>query len=109
MRKLRIVTALMVSSGCMITTASAQSAAPSLGRKLAETTCAECHQIDADSANPEPRSGAPSFVAIGRMSSMTELAIKVFLQTSHPTMPNIILTPDEMDSIAAYIKSLAQR
>jgi mono/diheme cytochrome c family protein len=109
MTKLRIVTALIVSSGCMITGASAQSADPSLGRKLAETTCSECHQIDSDSPNPESRSGAPSFVAISRMSSMTELAIKVFLQSSHPTMPNIVLTPDEMDSVATYIKGLARK
>lgn len=108
MSRLKIFAALISSAGFM-TAASAQTVDPSIGRKLAETTCAECHQIDAGAPNPEPRSGAPSFVAISRMSSMTELAIKVFLQTSHPTMPNIVLTPYEMDSIAAYIKNLEGR
>lgn len=108
MTRLKILAALIGSAG-FATAVSAQSADTSIGRRLAETTCGECHQIDADSANPEPRSGAPSFVAISRMTSMTELAIKVFLQSSHPTMPNIILTPDEMDSIATYIKGLARR
>jgi len=104
MTRLKIVVAFVGSA--MTTAASGQTADPSLGRTLAESTCGTCHQIDADSPNPEPRSHAPSFVAISRMSSMTELAIKVFLQTSHPTMPNIILTPDEMDSVATYIKGL---
>jgi mono/diheme cytochrome c family protein len=108
MTRLKIPAVLIISAG-FVTAASAQSADPSLGRRLAETTCSTCHQIDADSANPEPRSGAPSFVAISRMASMTELAIKVFLQTSHPTMPNIILTPDEIDSLATYIKGLARQ
>ena len=40
------------------------------------------------------------------MPSMSELAIKVFLRTPHPTMPNIILSPEEIDSVAAYIRSL---
>jgi hypothetical protein len=43
------------------------------------------------------------------MPSMSELAIKVFLRTSHPTMPNFILSPEEIDSVTAYILSLAQK
>ena len=86
----------------------AQSVDPSVGRRLAETTCSVCHQIDA--ASPEsPNPDAPSFVDISRMASMTELAIKVFLRSSHPTMPNIILAPEEIDSVAAYIVSLARK
>lgn len=44
-----------------------------------------------------------------RMPSMSELAIKVLLRTSHPTMPNFILSPEEIDSLTAYILSLAQK
>jgi hypothetical protein len=76
---------------------------------IARDGARRCHQIDAESHSPETHSGAPSFGAIGRVSSMTELAIKVFLQSSHPTMPNIISTLHEIDSIAAYIKSLARK
>jgi mono/diheme cytochrome c family protein len=108
MTKLTLLAALVGSAG-FVTAANAQTADPSIGRRLAEATCSACHQIDADSPNPEARTGAPSFVAISRMTSMTELAIKVFLQSSHPTMPNIILTPAEMDSIATYIKGLARK
>jgi len=88
---------------------SPQSVDPSVGRHLAETVCSACHQISATSPNPGPSSGAPSFVDISRMPSMSELAIKVFLRTSHPTMPNLILSPEEIDSVTAYILSLAQK
>jgi mono/diheme cytochrome c family protein len=114
MTKLTIVTALLGSIGFLtsaqtasgVTASSAQMADLSVGRHLAETVCSACHQISATSPNPSPSSGAPSFVDISRMPSMSELAIKVFLRTPHPTMPNIILSPEEIDSVAAYIRSL---
>jgi mono/diheme cytochrome c family protein len=91
-----------------ITASSAQSVDPSVGRHLAETVCSTCHQISATSP-PGKNPAAPSFVDISRMPSMSELAIKVFLRTSHPTMPNFILSPEEIDSVTAYILSLARK
>jgi hypothetical protein len=40
---------------------------------------------------------------------MTEMALSVWLQSSHPTMPNIILNPDEMRNVVGYIRSLDRR
>jgi len=37
---------------------------------------------------------------------MTALALLVWLRTSHPSMPNIILMPETADDIIAYILSL---
>jgi hypothetical protein len=37
---------------------------------------------------------------------MTATAIRVFLTTSHPKMPNLILTPAEIANVTAYILSL---
>ena len=37
---------------------------------------------------------------------MTATALRVWLQTSHPTMPNIMLAPNDMDNVVAYILSL---
>jgi hypothetical protein len=37
------------------------------------------------------------------------IAIKVFLRTPHPTMPNFILSTEEIDSVTAYILSLARK
>jgi mono/diheme cytochrome c family protein len=89
--------------------AGAQSVDPSVGRHLAETVCIACHQSSAASPPQSPKSAAPSLVDISRMPSTNELAIKVFLRSSHPTMPNIILSPEEIDSVAAYILSLAKK
>jgi mono/diheme cytochrome c family protein len=80
-----------------------------LGRRLAETTCSACHQIEAAESFQSPKSGAPSFVDISRRPSTNELEIKFFLRSLHPTMPNIILTRKEIDSVAAYIVSLARK
>jgi mono/diheme cytochrome c family protein len=93
----------------LVTSAAAQTTDPSIGRRLAQTTCSACHQIDAASPAPSPNSAAPSFVDISRMPSMSELAIKVFLRSSHPPMPDILLSPEEIDSVTAYILSLNQK
>lgn len=109
------VAAVFVSIGFLalalasVKTSSAQTADPSVGRHLAETVCSTCHQISATASNPGPKSGAPSFVDISKMPAMSELAIKVFLRTPHPTMPNFILSPEEIDSVTAYILSLARK
>jgi mono/diheme cytochrome c family protein len=101
------LTSVQTAPGMMAS--SAQSVAPTVGRHLAETVCNPCHQISATSPNPGLSSGAPSFVDISQMPSMSELAIKVFLRTSHPTMPKLILIPEEIDSVTAYILSLGQK
>lgn len=87
----------------------AESTNPSVGRRLAETVCSACHQVHAASRSPDPNSSAPSFIDISRMPSTNELSIKVFLRSSHPTMPNIILSPEEIDSVTTYILSLAKK
>jgi mono/diheme cytochrome c family protein len=108
MMKLMAKATGVIASVAFSHSALAQSVDPSVGRHLAETTCSVCHQIDA--ASPQSQnSDAPSFVDISRMASMTELAIKVFLRSSHPTMPNIILSPEEINSVSAYIVSLAPK
>jgi mono/diheme cytochrome c family protein len=115
MTQLTIATVLLCSIGFLtsvqtassMTASSAQSADPSVGRRLAKTVCGTCHQISATSP-PSRNPSAPSFVDISRMPSMSELAIKVFLRTSHPTMPNFILSPEEINSVTAYILSLAR-
>jgi len=103
-----IPTALIVSSALSLP-AGAQSVDPSVGRHLAETTCSACHQIGSAASPQSPKPVAPSFLDISRMPSTNELAIKVFLRSSHPTMPNIILSPEEIDSVAAYIVGLARK
>ena len=58
------------------------------GARIARGSCASCHAA---------------------MPSITELAIKVFLQTPHASMPNIMLAQSEVNALAAYILSLRSK
>ena len=83
--------------------ASAQTLVLPDGAALARELCADCHPAASGSKG---KATGPSFEDIARMPSMTELAVKVFLQSSHRNMPNLKLTADEIDALAAYIVRL---
>ena len=75
------------------------------GAAYAGEVCAACHAVLANEPiSPLPE--APSFQSAADTPGMTELALTVWLQSSHPTMPNIILEPDDMRNVIAYIRSL---
>jgi mono/diheme cytochrome c family protein len=76
-----------------------------MGKAYAAKVCAECHEIEATgdfSPNPE----APTFQEVADTSGMSLRALGVWLRSSHPTMPNFILSADEIDNVSAYIMSL---
>jgi mono/diheme cytochrome c family protein len=75
------------------------------GHAYATSVCAECHEVEAgESFSPNP--DAPSFQEVADTPGMTAQALTVWLQTSHPTMPDFIIKPDDMDNLIAYITSL---
>ncbi len=74
------------------------------GRRIAESWCAACHQIN--SQGKGAGAVAPSFPDIANLPSTTALALNVFLRTSHADMPNFQLTRQESDDVIAYILSL---
>jgi hypothetical protein len=45
----------------------------------------------------------PAFRDIANTLGMTATALRVFLTSSHPKMPNLILTPEEIADVTAYI------
>ena len=53
-----------------------------------------------------PLPEAPTFQSVADTPGMTELALSVWLQSSHPTMPNIVLEQDDLRNVVAYIRSL---
>jgi mono/diheme cytochrome c family protein len=78
------------------------------GLAVAERRCAACHAVRAqEAASPNP--AAVSFLRVAATPGMTELALQATLQTSHRTMPNLILEADDMRDVIAYILSLAKR
>ena len=78
------------------------------GRSLAERWCSSCHVVD-PTQQRGTSIGAPPFSAIAQMSSTTAMSLRAFLTTSHPPMPDLHLTRDEIDDVSAYILSLKQR
>jgi mono/diheme cytochrome c family protein len=74
------------------------------GHALAQRVCAACHAIA--SGRPSPNADAPSFDAIANLPGMSARALTVALQTSHRTMPNLVLGDDETRNVIAFILSL---
>ena len=79
---------------------------PQAGFNMAQHVCAKCHGI---SAEPSPLPQAPRFREVADQKGMTGTALTVWMQTSHPTMPNIVLTKQETLDVVAYILSLKGR
>ena len=75
------------------------------GLALAQQVCAECHAIDKRQVRL-PNPAAPRFEAVANVPGMTAIALTAALQTSHRTMPNLVLDSDELRNITAYILSL---
>jgi mono/diheme cytochrome c family protein len=83
--------------------AATQPEAVTTGHRLAVSWCQECHAVERD----QVVSGkGPAFARIANMPSTTELSLKVFLRSNHPSMPNVIIAPGDADDIVHYILSL---
>jgi hypothetical protein len=48
----------------------------------------------------------PSLLEVAEHPATTEMSLRAFLQTPHPTMPNLVLSPEETDDIIAYLLAL---
>jgi mono/diheme cytochrome c family protein len=78
------------------------------GRQLALGVCASCHAVRAGQTRP-PLSTAPSFQEIADTPGMTSIALSIWLNAqSHPTMPNFVLSSQQVRDVSAYILSLRQ-
>lgn len=80
----------------------------SLGLAYAQKNCAACHNV-LNSTAPSPNDNAPPFRTVANTPGMTITALTVWSRTSHPTMPNLVIEPPEMDNLIAYILSLRDR
>lgn len=78
---------------------------PDAGLQLAREQCVECHYVEKEWADLSLKL-APDFVEVASAKGINERALRVFFQTPHQNMPNIILTPKQTDDIISYILSL---
>jgi len=79
---------------------------PARGETLAREVCAACHAVARGEVSPDP--DATAFADIADLVSTTRQSLFVFLNTTHPTMPNLILDREESDDLIAYILSLRE-
>jgi mono/diheme cytochrome c family protein len=79
------------------------------GRLYAREVCSPCHAVTAEQASQRMLAVAPDFQTIANTSGMTATALRAFLQTPHPKMPNLILTPDQSADVIAFVLSLRNR
>jgi len=77
------------------------------GLKLAQAMCSECHLVEkvaGRSTNP----ASPPFETIAKTPGLTSAALYSVLQSSHSTMPNIVIKGPDAKDIVAYILSLKE-
>ena len=106
---MRVMIVLTVSLGMTLAIAAARAqdtgGNAASGRALAKAWCAECHRVEPDA----PGASVADFAEVANLLSKTALSLKVFLQSSHKDMPNLILKPGEAEDIIAYILSLKSK
>ena len=110
---LRSCVALIVTAGFALTvTAHGQTPTtnevsnPVNGRRLALEECTLCHVVESHQASPPRLPNAPPFTAIAEAKGTTAISLKAFLNSSHPTMPNFILSPRQQRDVIGYILNL---
>ena len=76
-----------------------------LGKNLARDVCAECHAVE-PGVMQSPNPDSPAFQALANIPGINTMAIKVWLQSPHRSMPLLVLDGPEMEALSAYIISL---
>jgi mono/diheme cytochrome c family protein len=78
------------------------------GFAYANQVCSECHAVRRrERVSPHER--APAFQVVADAPGMSEMALQVWFQSPHPSMPDLRIKAQEGDDLIAYILSLKQR
>jgi mono/diheme cytochrome c family protein len=75
------------------------------GKQFALRVCHVCHIVAEGQKPGDP--DAPSFQSIAKGQHFREKGERL-LWEEHPKMPNLAITQEESDDLAAYIRSLAE-
>jgi len=77
------------------------------GLEYADAVCAECHAVK-KGERVSPHERAPAFELVANARGMSEMALRVWFQSPHPSMPNLMLKEKTADDLITYIMSLKQ-
>jgi mono/diheme cytochrome c family protein len=75
------------------------------GRRLALQRCGTCHVVAADQVRPAT-DGVPTFAELARDPAMTTSRLRLFLQSPHRPMPDLMLSRPEIDDLTSYFTHL---
>ena len=78
------------------------------GLAYANKACGDCHAV-AQGQRGSPDLKAPTFESVANIPGMTGTALNVWLHSPHPTMPQLIINPDRIDDLAAYMATLKKK
>jgi mono/diheme cytochrome c family protein len=113
MPKINLINAIMLAAGLAAASCAANAQEgvgdSAAGRAFAARVCSPCHAIAPDPHAPRMFEIAPDFQTIANTPGMTATALNAFMLTSHPKMPNLILSPEQSADVIAYILSLRER
>ncbi len=101
----KATTAALTTLALIACSASGLAADVQRGEQFARRVCGVCHIVFKGQSPRNPN--APSFQSVANSPQFREKGVRL-LWEQHPTMPNISLTQQESDDVAAYIKSLAK-
>ena len=79
---------------------------PRAGRNFAFDNCRPCHVVAPDQSSAVRFADAPDFHAIANAPVTTPMGLIVWLTNPHPTMPTLVLSPQEARDVITYILSL---
>jgi mono/diheme cytochrome c family protein len=105
---LRLSCRMMLAAGLAVAAlrAHGQDGDVASGHAFAREACNACHMVEAEQRAPRLIAIGPAFRDIANTRGITATSLRVFLTTSHPKMPNLILTPEETADVIGYILSL---
>jgi mono/diheme cytochrome c family protein len=104
-----LVLASILAASASAANAQDTSGNPEAGRVFARRVCSSCHAVTAEQASQRVLAIGPDFQTIANTPGMTTTALRAFLQTPHPKMPNLILTPEQSADVIAFLLSLRDR
>lgn len=106
-----LVGALALVGACASQSERAAPVAPAVaerGRAYAESNCARCHAVTpGERLSPNP--AATPFQEIAETPGVTARALRAWLRTSHPTMPDLLVESRDIDDLWAYMEALRRK
>ena len=100
-------TTLVAALAATTLSAHAQDGDIAAGHSFAREACSACHVVDAEQQRPPRRIViGTDFRRVANIRGVTAATLRVFLTTSHPKVPNPIVTSEQMADVIAYILSL---